>query len=359
MLAGCVPIHQESIDGHFAGLRSAFPSRAGTTNALHVIMVHGMGIHQMKYSDPLSTELAAELRLQKSGEAVEQIAANGFVYGWLRELTFRGRDKLLKVYEITWSPATEETKRSTFNLDAGLGFERQLVNASLKESLVDLALSDAVLYAGKYRAQIQRPIRAGINRLLQQLGDHDQIAAVTWSLGSYILFDTLGQMRDEEPSEPMNTPARGSIGELASRTVHVFMLANQLPLLELSTRGVPVAPGPTQSNDTSAPVVSAPHSTGVLKRFIDLRASHPQALARATGAAPVGLQVVAFSDPNDLLSYKLQPIDLGPPTAALANVTLTIEPWSIAGVAANPYQAHTGWDGSRRAIDLLVRGHSR
>jgi hypothetical protein len=66
------------------------------------------------------------------------------------------------------------------------------------------------------------------------------------------------------------------------------------------------------------------------------------------------VQVVAFTDPNDLLSYKLTGRDVG--EHPFANVTLSVARWSYLGIVANPLKAHTGWEKDRRAIKLLING---
>src|SRR5207302_4587400 len=78
-------------------------------------------------------------------------------------------------------------------------------------------------------------------------GDHCNLTAspeeaplrliiITESLGSRITFDTIGKMRQEEPDDEKRAT---SIDELAKRTGEIYMLANQLPLLELASVDVP------------------------------------------------------------------------------------------------------------------------
>ena len=349
LLTGCLPLHQQRVEGRFSGLRSACEPVPGATNTFHLLIVHGMGIHPVGYSDPLVSSLANALRLTKLEEATIPAGTNQFLLGRLRESVYANQHQRLRVYEVTWSPATEQIKRRAFSYDIAQGRDRQLVNHWLKESLMDLSLSDAVLYAGRYRPQIQLPVRFAIEQLRNHLGPDDRIAMITLSLGSYILFDTLQQIDSEQ-----NAARTGhSIQDLAGRTVQIFMLANQLPLLELSDLTRPGASS-ERALVSESPAADSIIPSNPLRQFLSWRQDGIRAMRIEPGQSLPPLEVAAFTDPNDLLSYKLRSSDVN--SQPFANVTMTIANWSIAGVVANPFQAHTGWIGDRRALRLIIDG---
>src|SRR5207244_10735174 len=62
----------------------------------------------------------------------------------------------------------------------------------------------------------------------------DELAIITQSLGSYMSYDTLLKMSRGEPIMGEKEYSADVVQDLIGHTNYVFMLANQLPLLELS-----------------------------------------------------------------------------------------------------------------------------
>src|SRR5438067_8139558 len=108
----------------------------------------------------------------------------------------------------------------------------------------------------------------------------------TESLGGKVAMDALGTIWNEHRTRG----AAAAFRQRAAAVRTVFMLANQLPLMNLA------APG----------------------------ASLRDVLA-ALGDVPGGeaRTVVAFSDPNDLLSYRLNAADVGVPGTRLLNIAVS------------------------------------
>jgi hypothetical protein len=70
------------------------------------------------------------------------------------------------------------------------------------------------------------------------------------------------------------------------------------------------------------------------------------------------LHLVAFSDPNDLLTYPLDKGSIsGSTTVVYSNVIVSVERSAILGVFAWPMTAHTGHEKSKVVMDLLAFGH--
>ncbi len=369
--AGCVPINRLRIDNSFKGLDAALIGTARSGGVLRVLVVHGMNNHRPGYSDPLFARLAPCLRMHetKGSEVTNSITSNGRLFGYLRMADYAGGRRKMRVYEVTWSPITYRVKLAQFALDQSLTPKRQWLNGMLKSGLMDTALSDAVLYTGSYRKNMQFPIQFGIKRLLDDgVAPRDQVCFITYSLGSYMTFDTLRSLRRASEAGGRFGISRQQVDRLARQTTRIYMLANQLPLLELTELSQPVAAAaPHEAPPTRArlrallyPAGQPPKLGSPLRDFIGMR--EPPA-GKAPGAKlplPKRLQIVAFSDPNDLLSFPLEPRNYtnsspaDPVTAA--NVNIIIAHWSLFGIVSNPAQAHDGWDNDRRAVHLIAFG---
>ena len=120
--------------------------------------------------------------------------------------------------------------------------------------------------------------------------------------------------------------------------IRVYMLANQLPLLEMGQERAEVR------NQTDS--YCRPSGAHYDNRFLR------------------SLSIYAFSDPNDILSYPIPPkfveeyIDsrLCPrPTNISINIA---KPISLLGLGefANPIRAHDGYDQDERVISLIAHG---
>jgi hypothetical protein len=353
LLAGCMHLNQFAVErvegkatakpsGKFNGLQTELAAAATNNQTLRLLVVHGMGISSPGYSSNLVDRIALALNLKLIDQT--NLPARNSALICLRNYG-NGASRLC-VYELTWSPITTSIKTNQFALDLEPSeiSQRQSVNNNLKTNLVDLALSDVVLYAGKYRPALQQPI---ISAILQMESDSktndDPIAIITHSLGSYMVLDTLKTMSETNGASENAQTAES----YASRVNQIFMMANQIPMLDLSDR---------TNFDTE--------TSGRLTAFFKLHEAggkrpHPK-------RSRPELQIVALSDPNDLLSFKLRKRDIneeaGQETATgeimkAYNLTYTVEHWSIVGVFAWPTSAHVNWWTDSRVPQLLAFGH--
>jgi hypothetical protein len=118
----------------------------------------------------------------------------------------------------------------------------------------------------------------------------------------------------------------------------IYMMANQLPLLELGRKPAPVR--------------------GQIKDYC--RRSGSKYDDRMIGYLPI----YAFSDPNDMLSYPIPPkfadeyLD-SRMCPQFTNVTLNVAaPINLFGLSevANPLSAHVGYEHDERVIALMAHG---
>jgi hypothetical protein len=258
----------------------------------------------------------------------------------------------VRVAALNWSPLTEGIKLQQFQADGQVS--RAVINDEIKTKLVDDGLSDAVLYLGKYKRVMSDGVMIGLcsfldgwmvgKRCVPRRQSQSDVVLVSESLGSMMLLDAIDRLKrqGDRSGEP----------QLIQRMRRFYMFANQLPLLELRSKG-----GQTKERTQ-------------FQLFLDeVQAVHARALQlntadRALGAAPTTppppLQVVAFTDPNDLLSYDLGPKNLDPSGRpelgySLSNVLYPVaQSWF--GLFANPIKAHTGYATDPEVLRLVTCG---
>lgn len=147
---------------------------------------------------------------------------------------------------------------------------------------------------------------------------------VAHSLGSYLMFSAL-----DIPPNPATPPKwRTEFDRVLTNTASAYFLANQVRLLELA--------------DLDASKNLNTH----LKTWSDLRAA-------AHKPTP---QIVAWSDPSDLLTWSVPELD--PQSATVKNDNVKNAPhwfWLV----ENPSKAHTTYDQNKRVIGVLLPKNER
>jgi hypothetical protein len=336
-------------------------SGAADRRVLKVLMVHGIGSHQPGYATRLAENLARELTLPQVEEKYKEFELSHpklpGELGTLRVSRFfnaeKGRE--LVFYELTWDPIVEEAKQTiAFDNSGEYAFRRTGVNNALKLFVND-TVPDVVLYYGRFREQIQVSVGQALCWMMSETWEtlpkagtvfcdgtseesldrlSDDYVFITHSLGSRITSDALQRIASVTKSDPRFSDR---VSALEEKTFPVFMLSNQLPLLQL---GQP-----------------APEVHGQIEAIC--RDGSPRAGERLFRQT----RLIAFSDPNDLFSYAIPPKFLDQyidsrlcPT--LTNVILNVaDLTNIFGVGiANPMAAHTEYDDDERVLGLMVRG---
>lgn len=310
-----------------------------------------MGITEPGYSENLVDRIATNLNLHFTQSSDVNIPEGPF-YSTLRIRLYVNGTNQLCTYELTWSPLTATIKTNAFALDWAPEqvSSRQAFNNTLKIGLMDQSLSDVVLYVGKFRPMIQLPITNAIFRIVSDSSPNDPIAILTHSLAGYMVIDTLSSMYDSDSG-------KGVAHNYAEHVRQIFMMANQMPILNLS--------------DQTNFVLNCGGISGKLEHIL--------ADQSFTSAEPNHIQIVAFSDPNDLLSYKLRQCDIQQESEPMVNgmpgqqqpklifpsnvdldgfnVTYTVNPWSILGVFSWPVSAHNDWWTDSAVPGFLAFGH--
>ena len=334
---------------------------------LKVIMVHGVGTHVPGYSARLSASLAQALDLtvvapDAKSFPIESPAFPGETLGTLTVTrhTNAARDREMLFFELTWSPISQPAKDAiAFDNTAVYARKRAAANNIFKQFVNDVA-PDPLVYTGTGRERIQVTISQAlcwaISADWQHLPDEqrictpgtpgfasrldaDEFVFITHSLGSRITTDGLQRLTQVIEVEGRNRPEAARVSQsFQDRGVKVFMLANQLPLLQSG-----LAPASVQ---------------GAVPAY-----------CRADGAEFANrlfkeTELIAFSDPNDLLSYPIPDAFVRDHVDSRlcpkqVNVTINIARVSSVlglGEFANPLAAHVDYDDDERVIGLITRG---
>jgi len=332
-----------------------------------VLIVHGIGTHRPGHSAVISESIARSLGLNVFSRHKdinimnlrnpEQRLAN------LRIKSMRNVDASKKVvfYELTWSDITAERKKVLdFDTSGQYAHRRAPFNNTMKAFLNDVG-PDPMIYVTDKENLILRATQQAICWMLAD-GEGDEIednqsnvcsvsslsrlsnlekyniVFITHSLGSRIIMDALGEIVETLNDDQAVAGHPALISKLQEKEMTVFMLSNQLPLLQI---GLP-----------------APEVVGQIDSYC--RTNGKNYSHRAFNK----LNIVAFTDPNDLLSYAITQdfVDhyldsrMCPVVTNIhINVADRITAFGIEVV--NPIAAHGNYDSDERVIELISRGN--
>jgi hypothetical protein len=330
-------------------------------------MVHGVGTHVPGHSARLSANLAQSLGLtvvapDSKAFPIEAPAFPGETLGTLTVTrhTNVARDREMLFFELTWSPISQPAKDAiAFDSTAVYAYRRASLNNAFKQFINDVA-PDPLVYTGTGRERIQATVGQALcwalsadwqglpdeqqictpdNPAFASRLDVDEFAFITHSLGSRITTDGLTRLaRVVEIAGADRPEVRRVLQSLRERGVKVFMLANQLPLLQSGLEPVSV------QDEVSG--FCQPNGADFANRMFQ------------------ETELIAFSDPNDLLSYPIPDAFVRDHVDSRlcpkqVNVTINVTPVrSVLGLGeiADPLAAHVDYDNDERVIGLITRG---
>ena len=351
-----------------ARLEAATPKSPKTTR---LVIVHGIGAQVPGYSDRLQRNLALRQGLDRVDPTVKTIALRappdakttgpGVALGTLRISRYSGdKGADILAFELTWADLLEtERKAMAFDEFGASAETRADLNRSLKKMVN--SFSDPLAYNGSkgdvIRASmlqalcwvgrgewIDYPIVAQESCTWQDAKRNviqdDDILISAYSLGSRIALDslaTLGTLHDALKDNPKTRAGQQSLDSLRDKDITLFMLANELPLMQMGQLA------PVVANQT--PAYCGPESPRKSKRWFK------------------SLSIVAFSDPNDILSYSIPQSFTADfmdsrLCASTTNVVVSVAKTVSLGVTslASPQIAHTGYDSDERVLALMTQG---
>lgn len=327
--------------------------RNGGGRPLDVILVHGMCTHDAAWANHRIDRIAGVVSANVPDQAAA--GANGIQ---LIERSQQVGGTQVRFHALIWSPLTAPLKRQLGYDNTGAPSDcsaastsggeckprRASLNGSVKDKLLNDCLSDAMIYEGASRAAIRDAMVESVSRIIESNPSGDRtLAVVAESLGSKILFDALSSMLESRQ------PRTQALGQQAVRRLGLlYMAGNQLPILGLAEQDIERRPD-TRSSETQ----------DSLQRFLELR--RRQSMPRAEQVAR--LAVVAFTDPNDLLSYRLLPARYAAPDMRVADVAVADVLVSNAktwlGLIEDPVAAHLDYLANQEVADLIACGYPR
>ena len=355
----------------FGGMQQSFDE---SSHSLKVLMVHGVGTHTPGYSTQFREKLATELELPVRSSRYKEIHLvneefPGQDLGVLRieRLLNKGQQsREMLFYELTWSAITNPEKELLkYDTSGAYSFRRAEVNQMLKEFSNDTS-PDPMIYLGKSKEKILASFRTAfcwmVGREWDALPDYsdkechidqnainylpnDEYAIVSHSLGSRIVMDgmhsfaqRMAKTSNAKHTQIESVTINGFIEKFQQKSIPFYLMSNQLPLLEMGEE-----PPEIVNQQDEYCVVGGKYYN---KRLVNK------------------MSIIAFSDPNDLLSYAIpQQFSQNNLDSRLCaeitnidiNVAHVIDMFGM-GSFANPLTAHTGYDSDDRVVALIANG---
>jgi hypothetical protein len=275
-----------------------------------------------------------------------------------------------------------------------LSSEPEFGNRWLKSEIIEWGLSDAIIATSQYRTVLRQAVREAL-----EIATRDGIAAapaapssvgerktdelagvpdnyrhrfafVTESLGSYVISDALSTLvtptsadsvanAQRQPDAERMTAQIRAVRFAVCGATQVHMLANQLALLRLSELDVASNIASSGAKDRTNPESEAASARTVQAHFFagcrGAGNTHPR-----NGVAFGARQIVAYHEPNDLLSYYTsdKPGAIGTANVETTNVVFPYTTLWVPFLLADPSTAHTGQPDVPAIMNLLGCGHA-
>ena len=361
LISACSHLDNWRVYDEFSGVRSVMAA-----SSMDVLIVHGMG-HGM--DDQPGSSLGYSLKLQAAmvkklgfhqlepDRARFHISKNGVLLGSVQRFEYRDavdhQERRIRFFEVSWAESVKPIKETLLEINSERDYaessplqEHRLAGNAIGKRFINTHLADPLIYVGQYgrelRAVIQQAIcimtRADLKEgqpcdfeSEEEVAEH--IVWITVSQGSTLVFDSLSQLgngstgsarreTDDDSAKQIRMKKVNLAKRFAAATSHIYMLANQLPLLELAFLRAPTRldwlndypcpadpslekagaePVPEVSGGRDAPPMrtTSDQYTGGLGGFLNMRAE----TLKTQGLENSRLNIVGFSDPNDILTY--------------------------------------------------------
>jgi len=353
-LTGCLPLREFAVEGDknkpvaFDGIADVLEDQ----RYVNILFVHGMGGYACPDEsncdpspviDTIQSHFT-ELQIVNTRRYHLRDKDNGMILGTLdlQHASTPDSQKMINYYVLNWAPTVNRKKWILLEDDSDENVKYRLKKMNLfKQYLINHNLADVVLYMGDYQKTMQLPIKKAI----EQISSNDPAGKfanviVTFSLGSSMVFDTINIM-DKNSSEETRNRAR----QFRDSTRLIFMLANQIPLIELSR---------AKRDGVEQKDLDSTTYTEILD-FVDKNSS---ATDKSIQKKP---WVIAISDPNDLLSYpifqSLRRKKEDTFVSVISSVQKTAYWIPFFGKITNPMNAHIGYGIDNKTLSLIIEGY--
>jgi hypothetical protein len=341
-------------DGSFDGLLK-LAETSPRASTVKVLWTHGMCTHPPGWVDGRMQRLVDAVGGTAETVSVRAVGNRG---ASLRTERISTGGKTIEVKFLSWSPLTAPYKAALAYDGSTIdwGGVRATLNRELKNGLVNDCLTDVVVYGGPNGNDIRQAMNEAVCEALGGRFDGNEcdvpvgaspaaLALVTESLGSKLLCDAVLHIWDAANNSSDKTAVRRLATSLAAAKV-MYMLSNQVPLLDAAGS---LAMDRTLERGAAPPKMrtSAGDVFGLLSR------ARRQALP-STGP----MTVVAFSDPNDLLSYRIVPDHLAEDLKEFRVINVLVSnDATYFGYLERPDTAHCGYPGNPNVFGMLAKGY--
>jgi hypothetical protein len=324
-----------------------------------IVLVHGMCTHDTGWARTAIDDLARNIDTSYNGNWPEARTTPEPNRIGIVIKTAQLAGGTVRFTALVWSPLTANLKnRLSYdntgtpndcsqpgNTETNCKPKRAYSNGRLKDTLLNDCLSDAMIYQGFSHQAMKGAMVQAMKQLIEDQdrtggGNAGPLVVVAESLGSKLVFDSLNDMLSRPKDDQLALVGQRA----AARLGLVFMAGNQIPILGLADGPTGKAPGPKAEG---LPVDS-------LQRFLVLRRG--DGMQRRKGLTK--LKLVAFTDPNDLLSYRLLRADYVSTDVDLANVLVSNRPTYV-GLVEDPIGGHLGYLENPDLQRLITWGWSR
>lgn len=336
---------------------------------LDLLVVHGMCTHDDTWAHAAISNLHAALGGTGKVDLVSVDVADTGIR--LLQQTLSTPRGPVRANAILWSPLTtplkarlcydQSEKSETCPAEEkaqAYPYQRAVLNRILKDGILNDCLSDAVIYQGRSRDQINERMQRAVLQAMATSGgkgsggdmaaaaasvdENIPLVVVSESLGSKVAFDAIFKLAESK------SPTQRAAGQRTfDRTTMIFMGANQVPILAL---GDALLDGSVKSLALDA---RAYPEDSLAELLMARKARASLKAASASSAAP--LRVVAFSDPNDLLSYVLVPSPWAK-TYDVVDVVVS-NASTFLGLLEMPTTAHQGYRENQAVRKFIACGN--
>ncbi|MBD1557729.1 hypothetical protein HC752_12375 [Vibrio sp. S9_S30] len=278
--------------------------------------------------------------------------SQGFPY--LREYKVSDDQSELKFYAYHYS----EWNRIRHSEELEIQGKAAFLNKKLKDSLVSGCLSDVTTYAGSKGIKIREYLAKSMQKVQDLNPESDtiknRIFFISSSLGSKVLRDVL--MCTPHPNQRSGYAKNQSTTKsLIARSSTVFMTSNQIPLLSPVNNCMPL--DNNKDNATEQDGLRSNSLVAAVLESVGREQKEQKNLQK--------MNVVAYTDPSDLLSYPVN--DYGNGNATVNNPNsgegrVTVHNVKVSntstwfGIVTNMYKTHTGYFSNPDIIESIVCG---
>jgi hypothetical protein len=336
------------------GLAESLPP----SSSLKVLWTHGMCTHPSSWVDDRMKRLVASTGGTAQTVVVRPVGSHGAA---LRTDRITLRSTTIDVTFLTWSALTTPYKAAlaydhSKHYGGDFPYARATLNRELKRGLINDCMTDVVVYGGPNGVNIRHAAQEAVCDAIGGRveggtcnvppgGSPAALAFVTESLGSKMLFDAILEVWTvAEKSDDKTVVDRVATGLAATKMM--YMVANQLPLLDAAGTATVGA----LWDASPRPPATRSNTRNVFDLF---------SRARRTAAPTIEpMTVVAFSDPNDLLSYRIVPghLDGNLKDFRIVNVMVSNDT-TYFDFVERPDTAHCGYTWNPHVFGMLAKGY--